>query len=174
MTRFVAYANLLFLVVNLSALGTIIYKGQLWVRESEEPTSSIEETLALSPQQAQRIQMGRESFDSDWGRLDGAIQATREQLLVALQDKASEATSVRPLIDELARLQAELEKSAVTQLFQEREILTPQQQEQYLTQVGVRMREGCGCMQRVRGGRLDGFGQGGRGRKGWGKGRRRP
>jgi Spy/CpxP family protein refolding chaperone len=172
MTRYIAYANLLLLVINLSALGTIVVKGQIGSSEPEETTSSMDQTLALSPQQIQRIQAERQAFHDNWGRIDGEIQATREELLTALQ--GDDATPVWPLIDELAQLQAELEKSAVTQLFQEKDILTPQQQKQYFTQVETRMREGCGCMRGYRGGRGDGFGQGGRGGgKGWGKGRRR-
>ena len=173
MTRLVAHANLLLLVVNLSALGTILVKGQFGPGEPEESTSSIDQTLALSPQQVERIQEERQAFHDNWGRIDGEIQATRENLITALQ--GDDSTSVWPLIDELAQLQAELEKSAVTQLFQERDILTPQQQEQYFTQVETRMREGCGCMRRYQGGRGDGFGQQGRGGgKGWRKGQRRP
>lgn len=172
MTQYVAFANLLLLVVNLSALSTIVVKGQFGSSEPEETTSSMGQSLALSPQQIQRIQAERQAFHDNWGRIDGEIQATREELLMALQ--GDDATPVWPLVDELAQLQAELEKSAVTQLFQERDILTPQQQEQYFTQVETRMREGCGCMRGYRGGRGDGFGQGGRGGgKGWGKGRRR-
>lgn len=95
---------------------------------------------------------------------------------MALKDDLSDATSVSPLVDELTQLQAELEKSAVRQLFQEKKLLTPQQQEEYFTRVENRMLEGCGCMRRFRGGRQGGFGQGGppagQG-KGRGEGRRR-
>ena len=176
MKNMVTYVNLLLLVLNLSALGTLIYKGYFEKGGSEETMSAFEEALGLSPQQVHTIQSKRQTFNNDWGRIDGEIRATREALLMALKDDTSDATSVWPLVDELTQLQAELEKSAVTQLFQEKQLLTPQQQEQYLTQVGNRMREGCGCMRRFRGGRQNGVGRGGPSSgagKGRGEGRRR-
>ncbi len=177
MKNIVTNVNLLLLVLNLSALGTIIYKGHFGSGGSEEATSPIEEALGLSPQQIRTIQAKRQTFNNDWGRIDGEIRAAREVLLTALkEDDISDATSVWPLVDELVELQAELEKSAVAQLFQEKKLLTPQQQEQYFTRVENRMREGCGCMRRFRGGRQNDFGQGdppsGAG-KGRGAGRRR-
>lgn len=177
MKNIVTYVNLLLLVLNLSALGTIIYKGHFGSGGYEETTSPIEEALALSPQQIHTIQAKRQTFNNDWGRIDGEIREAREALLSALREDAmSDATSVWPLVDELTELQAELEMSAVTQLFQEKKLLTPEQQKQYFTRVENRMREGCGCMRRFRGGRQNDFGQGGApfgSGKGRGEGRRR-
>jgi Spy/CpxP family protein refolding chaperone len=176
MKNIVTYANLLLLALNLSALVTIIYKGHLETGGSEETTSPIEEALALSPQQIHTIQATRQTFNNDWGRIDEEIRAAREALLIALkEDDLSDAASVWPLVEELTELQAELEMSAVTQLFQEKKLLTPQQQEQYFTRVENRMREGCGCMRRFRGGRQNDLGRGGPpsgAGKGRGEGRR--
>ena len=93
MKNAVAYANLLLLVLNLSAFGTIIYKGYLEKGGSEETTSAIEESLALSPEQVHTIQAKRQTFNGDWGRIDGEIRAAREELLMALRDDMSDATS---------------------------------------------------------------------------------
>ena len=73
MTQYVAYANLLLLVVNLSALSTIVVKGQFGSSEPEETKPSIDQTLALSPQQIQRIQAERQAFHDNWGRIDSDL-----------------------------------------------------------------------------------------------------
>jgi Spy/CpxP family protein refolding chaperone len=175
MNKLVGFANILLLALNLSALGTIAYKSQFWKSETDEPLP-IEE-LDLTPRQAEAIANRRQSFNEDWGRIGEEIQSKRGELLQAILEEAPDPQSVWPLLDELTQLQAELERGAVTQLFQERDVLTAEQRQQYLNRVGDRMRQGCGCMQGRGFGRgwqnWPGQGQAGRGRgKGWGKGRR--
>ena len=76
------------------------------------------------------------------------------------------------MIDEISRLQTELERRAVTQLLQETEQLTPEQRKQYLLHFENRMRQGFARGRRNRrggAGRQDELGQGGTLRRG-GKG----
>ena len=50
MKTLIGFGNLLLLAMNLSALGTITYKGKLWQPEASRQSSmaSIEESLELS------------------------------------------------------------------------------------------------------------------------------
>ena len=130
MRTIVGFGNLLLFVLNVSALGAIAYKGQLWKSKSEEP-SSIEEVLDLTPGQTQAIETQRRSFNANWVQIEDEMQDKRGRLLAALREEGSDPQMLWPLVDELSQLQAELEKQAVTHIFQEREVMTPSQQEQY-------------------------------------------
>ena len=111
----------------------------------------------------------------DGEEVEAELRILRERILTDLRDERSDPDSLTPLIHEIARLQSELEAKAVTQLFQERELLTPEQREMYFSQMEGRLRRGRG----YRGGRVDTEEdltqprQPGMGKKGKGKGRRR-
>jgi Spy/CpxP family protein refolding chaperone len=179
MKTMVGFGNILLLALNLSTLGTVAYKGKLW-KEAPEPQPTSLQTFDLTPSQSQAIERQRESFTRDWERIEAELQAYREELLAAVRDPRIEPSSLWPLIDEISALQGRLEKQAVSRLVQEREILSPEQREQYFYDLETRMRQGCGCMRRYRSGQVgfespnqDDFpGRGGRGR-GRGKGRGR-
>jgi len=180
MKSLVGFGNLLLLAMNLSALGTITYKGNLWKSDTPQELSpyAVEENLELSSDQAERLAVQREAFIDDWESVQGELLASRTRLLAAIREVNPDAAELYSLVDEIAELQSRIEKKSVDQLLKDRAVLTPQQNEQYFSQLESRMMQATGRMQRYRGGRSgtqDGPSGRGSGRgagKGQGKGQR--
>jgi Spy/CpxP family protein refolding chaperone len=139
----VGFLNVILLVLNLSALGTIAVKTRFWEKEMSTH-GTIQETLRLTPEQARAIEIRRESFAGNWEQIESELETVREELLDALRDDEPSPETVWPKVDEMARLRAQLERQAVEQLMQEKRVLTPEQQDQYFTHVERRMRQGRG------------------------------
>ena len=59
--KLVGFLNVLLLLLNLSALGTIVVKTRFWEKDLST-SGTIEETLRLTPEQAQAIEIHRESW----------------------------------------------------------------------------------------------------------------
>jgi Spy/CpxP family protein refolding chaperone len=177
MKTLVGLGNTLLLALNVSTLGTLAYKGRIWEQTSEKApaTESMEETLELTPAQARAMEIERESFLNEWEQVEAELQSLRERVVEGLRDEGSAPNSLMPLVREISRLQGDLEARAVTQMFEERNLLMPEQRERYFSQMEGRLRQG----RRYRGGRgemgedLTEPGRTGKGKKGRGKGRRR-
>ncbi len=174
--KLVGFLNVVLLVLNLSALGTIVVKTRFWEKEISTP-GILQETLRLTPEQAQAIEIHRESFAGEWEQIESELVTVREELLGALRDDEPSPQTVWPKVDEMIRLRAQLERQAVEQLMQEKRVLTPEQRDEYFSQVESRMRQGRGYgYGRGRGARQPSSGESDltrRGGKGKGKGRRR-
>jgi Spy/CpxP family protein refolding chaperone len=192
MKTIMGLGNTLLLALNLSTLGTLAYKGRIWEQRPEEALSaeSIEETLELTPSQMRAIEVERESFVNEWDRIETELQSSREMLVRAVREGETDPSVLGPVINRISQLQAELETRAVNQLYQEQEVLTPDQRERYFSQIEGQIRQGRGRMRRGRGlgsggqggsmqpglgqteqGQQPELGQPGRGKKGRGKGR---
>ena len=130
--------------------------------------------LDLSSTQARSIEANREALAMEWEQAFAELQTSRERLMTAMRDEAVDANTLWPLIDRIGALQTQLEKQAVTQLLQERTLLTPQQQEQYFSHLENRFRQGRGYGRRFRGGRMrdEGTAPGEPSPRGQGKGRK--
>jgi hypothetical protein len=157
MKTILGFGNLLLLTANLSTLGTVAYRSEFWKSEPERldrsTLGSFQEHLDLSAAQAREIAAQREAFTSDWEAIEAELAASREKLLNAIRDEHTSPSQIWPLIDDIAALQTGLEKQAARQLLQERNLLSSEQRERYISHVETRMRQGCGCMQGYRGGR---------------------
>ena len=154
MKSLLGFGNLLLLAMNVSTLGTITYKGKLWQTDpKQEASAAFGETLELSSGQAEKLAAQREAFMNDWERVETELQASRARLLAAIRNENPDPAKLWPLVDEITQLQSKVEKQAVARLLQEKALLTPQQSEQYFSQLEDRMRSTTGRMQRYRGGR---------------------
>ena len=160
MKTILGFGNVVLLVLNLSTLGTVAYKGRIWQpRETAESpisaaTEPLGEVLDLSSTQVRSIEAHREALASEWEQKLAELRVSRERLMTAIRDEAADPNELSPLIDTIGTIQTELEKQAVTQLLQERALLTPQQQIRYFSHLENRLRQGCGCGQGFRGGRM--------------------
>lgn len=153
MKGIVGLGNLLLLALNLSALGTITYKGQLWQPGPSEESSPPAALLNLSPTQTEAMEMQRAAFMRDWEKFEPELLASRGSLLEAIRRENPDPEQLSSLIENITRLQSQMELQAVERLMQEKEILTPQQNEQYFSQLENQMRRGVGRMRGYRGGR---------------------
>lgn len=159
MKTILGFGNVALLALNLSTLGTVAYKGRIW-QPAPPPESAVSvapellsEVLDLSSTQARSIEAKREALAVDWEQKIAELRSSRERLMTAMRNEVADPNELWPLIDTIGVLQTQLEKQAVTQLLQERDLLTPHQQEQYFSHLENRLRLGCGCTPGFRGGR---------------------
>lgn len=148
-------ANLLLLATNLSALGTIAYKGKLWQSAPiRQPVAEIAHpAIDLSPVQTERLTAERAAFLGEWEKTETELQESRARLLAAIRDAGNDRNEVRPMVEEVTRLLSKAEQQAVDQLLREKAILTPEQSRQYFSLLENRMLQSTGRMRRYRGGR---------------------
>jgi Spy/CpxP family protein refolding chaperone len=156
MKTVLGFVNLALLTLNLSTLGTVAYKSEFWKGEPQEVKSStyetIQEALDLDAAQARQIENQREIFVSDWETIGAELQAARQRLLAAVRNEDTDASQIRRLVDDIAALQTRLERQAVSQLLQERDLLSSEQQERYFSYVENRLRQRWGQMRGRQGG----------------------
>ena len=125
-------ALLLLIVINVSALLTFAYNR--WVREpAGQPTASpvLAETftreLCLNGQQEKCIKDFRFAFDSEISDIQARMQEKRRALVEELKNGSPDGATLNKLIEDMSRLQAEIQKKAVLNLLKEKEVLTDEQ-----------------------------------------------
>ena len=122
----------LLIVINVSALLTFAYTR--WVREpGERPIGSpatedsIPQQLCLSGQQEKCIKDFRFAFDSEIGDIQARMQEKRRAMVEELKKRSPDGATLDKLIEDISRLQAEIQKKAVENLLKEKEVLTEEQ-----------------------------------------------
>ena len=125
-------ALLLLIVINVSALLTFAYNR--WVREpGGPPTASavladtFTRQLCLSGQQEKCIKDFRFAFDSEISDIQARMQEKRLALVEELKKGSPDGATLDKLIEDISRLQAEIQKKAVENLLKEKEVLTDEQ-----------------------------------------------
>ncbi len=125
-------ALLLLIVVNVSALLTFAYNR--WVREpGGPPTASsahadtFTRELCLNGQQEKCIKDFRCAFDSEISDIQARMREKRLAMVEELKKGSPDNTTLDKLIDDISRLQAEIQKKAVENILKEKEVLTDEQ-----------------------------------------------
>jgi len=125
-------ALLVLIVINVSALLTFAYNR--WVREPGRPPTAgpvladtFTRQLCLSGQQEKCIKDFRFAFDSEISDIQARMQEKRRALVEELKKGSPDGTALDKLIEEMSRLQAEIQKKAVLNLLKEKEVLTDEQ-----------------------------------------------
>jgi len=161
------------LIINTSAVLTMVYNKWLRIQpsdfETEPAVPLLQNELELSEAQAENLEKSRLSFENELENVNDLLTEKRIILLDYIRSSESDTYSTNKLIDEIATIQAEIQKKVVRQLIQEKNSLTPEQQQKYFSVFENRFRKGL----------MQGQGQGkGRrwmeqGRRGRGLGRQR-
>jgi hypothetical protein len=120
----------------VSALLTFAYNR--WVREpGGRPAEGavLAETfgrqLCLNGQQEKCIMEFRFAFDSEISVVQERMREKRLALVEELKGESPDGTTLDKLIDEISRLQAEIQKKAVENILKEKEVLTDEQKEKF-------------------------------------------
>ncbi len=124
-------------VINISALVTFAYHR--FVRGWEKPappsvlasTASYENALCLSSEQKTCLKDLIDSYDTEVKQIYTQLQEKRRLLVEEIKKETLDSGSIERFIEEIGRLQAEIQKKAVLHLFQEKKLLTPEQKEQF-------------------------------------------
>jgi Spy/CpxP family protein refolding chaperone len=130
--RLLTFGLILLVVINVSALLTFAYNR--WFRapgslpaEGSGLADAFERHLCLSGEQEKCIRDIRFSFDSEIGDVQAQMREKRRAMVEEMKKESPDSTLIDKLIEEISRLQAELQKKAVLNLLKEKEVLTPEQ-----------------------------------------------
>jgi Spy/CpxP family protein refolding chaperone len=123
---------ILLVVINVSALSTFAFNR--WFRVPGElpaasPASadSFTKQLCLSGEQEKCIRDIRFSFDTEIGDVQARMQEKKLAIVEELKKETPDGASINKLIEDISRLQAEIQKKAVLNLLKEKEVLTDEQ-----------------------------------------------
>ena len=125
-------ALILLIVINVSALLTFAYNR--WVREpAGQPTArpvlteTFKRELCLNGHQEKCFKDFRFAFDAEISDIQARMQEKRRALVEELKKESPDGAALDKLIEDISRLQAEIQKKAVENLLKEKEVLTEEQ-----------------------------------------------
>ena len=165
-------ALIFLLIINISAVLTMIYNKWLRVypyeQAGEPAVPLLKDELKLSEAQAANLETSRLSFEKELENVDSLLTEKRMKLFELIRaSQEPDTDEIDKLIDEIAELQSSIQKKAVRNLVQEKNSLTPEQQQKYLSTFESRLRKGW-MQGRGRYGQGRGMGRGRQGRgPGW-------
>ena len=166
-------ALIFLLIVNISSVLTMIYNKYLRVHPSagtsEAAIPLLHKELKLNEAQAAHIEKSRLSFEQELDEINLILSEKRAELLNYIRNSQEDTFAINRLIDEIAIIQADIQKKAMYYLIQEKNSLTLDQQEKYFSVFESRFRKGWMYRQ---GGRGQGWRRNEQQRQGRGFGRR--
>jgi len=163
--RFVLIILIFLFIVNLSAIFTFSYnrwlkpKINLAEEDPQEMWDSIQDQMVLDQPQLEKMKSLRFSFEKEILSLRMEIWQKRKALLEELRNPEPDLARIDKAVDELSRLQSEIQKKTIRNILKDKEILSPRQQRRYFSLFDRHLQ---------RPGR--GWGRGGRGWRGHGLG----
>lgn len=123
---------ILLVIINVSALLTFAYNR--WLRgPGERPAASRDladlftRQLCLSGEQEKCIRDIRFHFDSDLADVQARMREKKRTMVEEMKKESPDGATIDRLIEEISRLQAEIQKKAVLNLLKEKEVLTDEQ-----------------------------------------------
>lgn len=135
--RFITFVIVFLVVINISALFTLAYNRWLRVPPAYVPSVSgdtlaaAQAGLCLNDEQLQQMRTQRVAFEAEIEEIQIKMQEKRKALLEEIKSATPDSALIEKLIDEIGRLQAQVQKKAVRCLFKEKQLLTPDQQEKF-------------------------------------------
>lgn len=140
MKKRVVLMVLIFLfIVNLTAIATFSYnrwlkpKINLVEEDPQEIWDSVQDQVALDPPQVEKMKSLRFSFEKEIISLRMEIWQKRRVLLEEIRNSDPDLNRIDKTIDELSRLQAEIQKKTIRNILKDKEILSPGQQGKYFS-----------------------------------------
>ena len=137
--KLITVAIVILVIINLSALVTLVYSH--WFKSKEDflsPGSTntfaiIQRELSLNDNQIVKMQALRILFKDDVNEVHVKLQDKRIALMDVLKTAAPDSARINQLVDEIGILQSELQRHAIRHILQEKAILTPKQREKFFT-----------------------------------------
>ncbi len=119
--KLLALGLILLVVINVTALLTFAYNR--WLRapvqipaESSAAKASFERNLSLSGEQERCLKDIRFSFHSEIRVAQAQMMGKKRALVEEMKKESPNSATIDKLIDEISRLQAEIQKEAVLNL----------------------------------------------------------
>ena len=137
--RTVIIVLVLLFIINLTAIATFSYNRWFKSREntinteSAEIWNSLQDQVALKPPQLEEMKRLRFSFEKEILSLRMKIWQKRKVLLEEIRNPDPDLVGIDNAIDDLSRLQAEIQKKTIRNILKDKEILSPWQQRRYFS-----------------------------------------
>jgi len=127
------YLIVVITLINLTALGTILY--QRWLKPGQSPCAPMQASrfehvkheLALTSNQIERFEEIRRDFHSRIDSLNQTLEGINHQLLQEIWTPQPRDAHVDSLIHEISRIQLESQHLVISHFYQFKEVLTPEQ-----------------------------------------------
>jgi Spy/CpxP family protein refolding chaperone len=126
------YGLILLFVINVTALLTFAYHR--WFRVTDEKPAAgqalaepFSKQLCLNGEQERCIRDIRSSFDAETEGIQTQMQEKRRAMVEEMKKASPDSAALDRLVEDISRLQAEIQKKAVLNLLKEKEVLTDEQ-----------------------------------------------
>ena len=140
MKKRILMSGLIFLVIiNISSLIILAYNRLL----SEEPSiiasglqaspACLQSELNLTPDQIQKMQKLRVIFGKDIAGFSQEIQEKNASLFQELKKAKPDMAKIDSFIDDISRLQAQIQKKTILNLMKDKSVLNPGQRDCYFS-----------------------------------------
>jgi len=131
--RTLLYLVILITLINLSALGTILYQ-RYKISQPCEPGSSFERVkkeVGLSAAQVEQFQVHRRAFHAELDSLDRLLATERRLLAAEIRTVNPDSVRIAAVVERIGQLQQQSQYRVIGHFFQIKKILTPDQQKKF-------------------------------------------
>lgn len=131
------YLIIVITLINLTALGTILYQRWLTPNESacgpkgESRFEQVEHELALTPTQLERFEEIRRDFHSRIDSLNHLLKRQNRILLKIIWEPQPDDARIDSLLNRISHLQMESQHLVIWHFYQFKEVLTPEQWQKF-------------------------------------------
>ena len=144
--RLLILALIFSLGLNIGILGSVGYnwlKGKCKERHSIEaghsPMRVLAKELNLSESQAKEMEALRKSLEPKMEKIREELREKKVQLVNLLKESEPDLEKINIQLSEIESLQTELQKLVIRHLLQEKNILTPEQQDKFFSIISKRL-----------------------------------
>jgi Spy/CpxP family protein refolding chaperone len=133
MKKKIIYLIIIITVINLTAMGTVIY--QRWLNTDQIPYmptqaamfKQVKRELGLSPAQIDRFKEIRHDLHAGIDSLNQSLEGRNRVLLQEIWQPQPDAARIDSLLNRISQLQMESQQLVIGHFYQFREVLTPEQ-----------------------------------------------
>ena len=155
--KFIIYALLILTVINLAALGTFLFHrfrgcaGSRVDHRQAEGFEQVKQELSLSAEQIVKFQEYRKAFHAELDSLSVRQNDLRRQLVQELAAATPDRKRLSEINERINRLQIEAQERVINHLLDVKAILSPEQQEKFLSIILQRLTSSTGPGKYLRG-----------------------
>ena len=137
-------------VVNLTAFGTMTYhrcchNEKECIHSENEKGVFLCQELSLNQQQAKAMEILSKKFHLFADSISSDLTVKRAELIKLLSVSKTKTNEIDNKLDEINRLQAELQKRSIQYLINKKEKLTPEQQKKFFAILSERFEKESKC-----------------------------
>ncbi len=131
--RTLIYLVVLITMINVSALGTMLYLRWQASLPCQSGTGfdQVKKDVGLSAKQEQQFQVYRKRFHAELDSMDQRLAYERRKLANEIRQSEPDSARIREIIQHIGRLQQESQYRIIDHFFQIKKILEPEQQETF-------------------------------------------